>query len=149
LALRAALYAQAALRVQADMATRVAIGIGSVERYLPDDLGRGVGPAFELAGRALDDRMPRADRFWLEVQYPQPATPCIADLVRIAGRLSAVWTVAQARSVLEVLGEASQRSAAMRLGVKQATVQAALHAADWPLVRIALERFEIQDFESS
>ena len=116
-ALRLALYMTAALAAaETGLATRIAIGFGTVARLRAGDLSGATGSAFTRSGRALD-HMPR-NRRWAVAGGPTlpawiPATLALAEWH------SARWTAGQAAVVAEWLDtvDRTQEEWASRMGL--------------------------------
>lgn len=135
----------------AGLATRIAIGIGSVESLGSNDLGDASGAAFELSGRLLD-RMPADRRLAIagpknpdQPPFRQLVTPFHMAIFALLGHQTSRWTAAQAEAVALALehGDETQARLAERLGVTRQAVQSRLAAAGLAALEPALRAFEL------
>ncbi|MFC2969138.1 hypothetical protein [Acidimangrovimonas pyrenivorans] len=95
LALRAAVTLMARLRAsETGLDSRLAIGIGRLDRAGSDDLSDAAGPAFERSGRALD-AMKRADRMAIDGLAP---TRLHRGLLALIDERMSRWTPEQAEA---------------------------------------------------
>jgi len=140
LALRAALYVQARLRVlNKDASTRIATATG--EGKLPDDpdadLNSAHGAAFTESGRLLETLSGRA-------LLAHAAGGALGAAFRLADHVSQGWTQAQARAVCAMLppGSGPRRAAAGRIGISRQAVDQALWGAGFPAIEDALNMIE-------
>ena len=143
-ALRAALYARAALLAFEDCQTRIGVGIGPVTRIAEDRISQSMGEAFVLSGRALDEMKPGRK---LAIEMPETlgdVSDWIGVLLRLCDALAGHWKPRQAEAVLGALEGLTQAQIAERLDppVSQQAVAKALSGSDWSAIEVALERFE-------
>lgn len=116
-ALRLTLYMTAALAAaDTGLATRIAIGFGTVTRLRPGDLSDALGTAFTRSGRALD-RMAKNTCFAVAGGPTLPAW--IPATLALAEWHSARWTAGQAAVVADWLDPVNrtQEEWASRLGL--------------------------------
>ena len=98
-ALRLALYVRAKLRGDIKSDTRIAIGIGSAERIVPDQVSLSIGEAFVLSGRALDAM---TGHFELGGALPRKAGPMnhwFPVILHLCSTFVRSWTQRQAQIV--------------------------------------------------
>lgn len=146
--LRAALFLRARLREKRRFDTRVAIGIGEVERLVTRRISLSSGEAFSISGMALD-RLPvqsslgivlgsnvggESAAHWL----PAIAALCAALVSQAKPRQSAVLALA----LLPVGLVQQQIAARIDPPVSQQAVHKALGGLHWQALQRALEAFE-------
>lgn len=138
-ALRAALLVAARLRAEGALATRLAIGIGTLDHAGGRDLSDAFGEAFTASGRALD-HMPRGQVWAIAGEVPAWATALLA----LGEWHSARWSREQAQAMAAMLAEPdlTQGAAADRLGITRQAWQARLSGAGFVAWRPALQAFE-------
>lgn len=150
LALRLALLMRAALRAGIGADTRVSIGIGLVDRIVPDRLSISNGEAFVLSGRALD-RMPSAvEMTGVVPERAGPIAQWLPPILHLCGAILRRWTPRQAELMTHALassGLTQERiAAALTRKVAKQTVQESLAAAGWRPLMEAVEAFERTDW---
>lgn len=121
--------------------TRVAIGIGDVQRLPAARVSRGNGTAFRLSGRALDE-MPRGRRMaiCLEDHEMQATLDVIVGLI---DTLLSSWSESQAYAVDYALLGWTQTQIAEAWEpepISQQAVQKHLKRAGWPAIERAIDR---------
>ena len=138
LALRAALYLRANLRVLGKrFATRIALATGSEALTDGADLSQDTGQTFVRSGRALD-AMPKGVGLVWAAAGPTGA------LFRLADHVSAGWTPSQAKATALLLhpGKMTHTEAALALNISRQAVDQALAGAGYPALRDALDMIE-------
>lgn len=141
LALRAAVTLIARLRAsETGLDTRLAVGIGQIDRPGSDDLSDAAGPAFERSGRALD-AMKRGDRMAIEGLAPARLQRSLLAL--IDERLTR-WTPEQAEAAALSLRPDSPTLSEIgaKLGISPQAVSYRLTAAGVPRLRQVLRDWE-------
>lgn len=148
--LRAAVYLRARLlTLETPVDTRVAVGLGAVERLEPQAVSQSVGEAFTLSGHTLD-RMRRR----LEIRAglpPSAAVPWLPAVLALTSTLVARWKPKQAEAVRHALeaDAATQGEIARQVRVTRQTVNRALTTAGWPAVLEAIELVEATDWAAA
>lgn len=121
--------------------TRVAIGIGEVDRLPSDRVSRGNGAAFRLSGRALDE-MARGRR--MAIRTDDAGLEGTLDaILGLLDTMVSGWSEAQAWAVdFALLGWNQKRIAKawQPASISQQAVQKHLQRAGWPAVDRALRR---------
>lgn len=148
LLLDAALYIIARLRAgQTGIATRISIGVGSVESLGTRDLSDATGPAFFTSGDHLA-QMGRNRMITLAGQGIGPAEVAIIDL---AEGIATGWTATQSEAIAMFLeGDAHRHEdIAAKLGVTRQAVQSRLSGAGLSYFENALYAIRNHDFETS
>ena len=143
IALRAALILTAAVAsVDRSIATRIAVGFGSIDGLHPAGLGSSDGEAFRISGRLLED-MPRGARLAV-AGGDEDTGPWRAAAFGFAGAVAENWTRKQALVMGHLLPRSAttQSDVASRLGVTQQTVQQHFESAHGPLIMDLLEQVE-------
>lgn len=145
-ALRAALLFSAAVAsVDRSIATRIAVGFGTVDPLHPNGLGASDGLAFRLSGRLLDE-MPKSLRITAGVDPDNIGglTGWAIAALRLAGAVCETWTAKQAGVMQHMLIKAhpSQSELADLLGVSQQTVQRHFDSAQGAVLLSAIEQVE-------
>jgi hypothetical protein len=141
LALRSALFLHARLSAGgARLETRIAVGIGPIERPGTRDLSDASGIAFQRAEKVFST-MRRGRRLLLARDGARPPAPVIFTL---ADALCQRWTKAQAEVLCHALppGAPIQSDIAARLGTKQQNVAARLDAAGFWALEDAMAAIE-------
>lgn len=142
----AALLVRAGLRRQplegSSLDTRVAIGIGAVDRLDRERISRSQGAAFELSGRALD-ALPRGHRMgFAPLGMTAELDDALQALLALLDAIVERWTDRQAYAVFGAL-EGSTQSAIGESWepepISQQAVAQHLDAAAWGAVREALD----------
>lgn len=117
-------------------ASRIAIGIGSIEYLPPDGLASASGEAFELSGRVID-HMTSSTRMYLSTQSPEGRwlRPLFAYLDWQSGR----WSPEQAEAVAIAFetNPPQPNRVAHVLGISRQAAQARLRGAGYaPLITV-------------
>ena len=138
MALRAALYLRAALRIGGkDLSTRVSIATGPAT--LPDapDLNHAGGAAFVASGRGLDAMTG-------PVTMTHASGGALAAATCLADHISQSWTSAQARALLHMLPPTppTRTEAAAQIGISRQAVDQALSGAGYAALTEALALIE-------
>jgi len=146
LALRASLFVRARLRAVHRRDSRIAVGIGHIDRLERPRLSLSLGEAFVLSGQALDAMTRYSD---LTIALPPEAGERAILLEVIACLCSAIaggWTQRQAELVcLALLPDALTNEAIGRRlvpAIRKQTVTRALAGARWHALRQAIVAFE-------
>lgn len=138
-ALRAALLVAARLRADDALATRLAIGIGTLDHAGGRDLSDASGDAVTASGRALD-HMPRGQVWGIAGKVQ----PWAGALVALGAWHSARWSREQAQAMAAMLADPdlTQAQAADRLGITRQAWQARLSGAGFAAWQPSLRAFE-------
>jgi len=146
IALRASLYVRARLRAAHGQDSRIAVGVGYIDRLERRRLSLSLGEAFVLSGQALDAMTRNSD---LTIALPPEAGERAILLQIVAGLCSAIvgdWTQRQAELVcLALLPDALTNEAIGRRlvpAIRKQTVTRALAGARWHALRQAIVAFE-------
>jgi hypothetical protein len=135
--------------------TRVAIGIGQLMLLNEEFVSAGLGPAYSLSGKTLDQMVD--SRMLLRTQKDhdvQTGTGKSIDLiVRFMDTLITEWTPAQAKTMIGMLQGLTQEQIAAEwkpARITQQAVSAHLKAANWKLVNESMLFIEglIDDWEN-
>ncbi|EAR51689.1 hypothetical protein OG2516_03855 [Oceanicola granulosus HTCC2516] len=111
----------------AELATRIAIGIGAVDHPGSRDLADAAGSAFVASGDALES-LPRRNRLAIAGDDVAPWQAGALDLIE---HIATGWSAAQAEAAAYVLrpNPLTQDEIAARLGITRQAVQSRLAAA--------------------
>lgn len=145
LCFRAALFLAARLRAAgAGLSTRIAVGIGPVDRVGAGGLSDAAGEAFEVSGRALD-AMARTERL---VIAGQGVTGWHHGLFEIADWMVRRWSREQAEAAALALddGHATATALAEKLGISRQAFQARLDGSGVDALATALWQFDNESF---
>jgi hypothetical protein len=147
--LRAALFLYARLAACPDLpATRIAVGVSSVDHVPGPDLSDAHGPAFAVSGRALAE-MERGERLRMagsRMGDDDTTRPIITAFVGLLDDRIADWTPEQAEAMACVLPpEAPTQSAiAATLGITPQALSSRLSGARWRSIRQLLDAWELR-----
>lgn len=111
--------------------TRIALGIGAVDRLDAKHITESTGEAFTLSGHALDEleRLVYKKQYWrIEGAH---ITPYRKILISILGQIASSWSRAQAEAALLVLKGLTPAQALVELGIQQPAFAKRLTAAQW------------------
>lgn len=111
--------------------TRIALGIGAVDRLDAKNITESTGEAFTLSGHALDEleRLVYKKQYWrIEGAGISPERQI---LIALLGNISSVWTPLQAEAVLLTITGFQPKDAARRLGIQRPAFVKRLLAAHW------------------
>lgn len=139
--LRAALLMYARLAADPDLpATRIAVGIATIDRLPGPDLSDADGAAFAISGRALS-QVERGEH--LRVAGHR-ITPRDAVLIALLDDRISDWTPEQAEAVAHVLAPDAPTQAviAATLGISPQALSYRLTGARWPTIRRVLTEWE-------
>ena len=139
--LRAALFAYATLAARRALpATRIAVGLSTVDNVPGPDLSDAYGAAFEESGRALL-RMERGEHLKIAGTGISPLLAAFIDL--LAGQISD-WTAEQAQAMALALppDAPTQTALATSLGITPQALSYRLAGARWPAIRRVLQEWE-------
>jgi hypothetical protein len=146
LALRVGIHLRASLRAAGLADTRVAIGLGQVEKISSERVSLSMGQAFVLSGKALD-RMTRYSGMTIEV--PNSAGP-LSGWLQVVGHLCDAligqWTMRQAELVRAAVNPEERGSdeigQSLKPVVSKQAVAKGLSGANWYVLREAIRLFE-------
>lgn len=140
--LRVALRIIAALKRDAALPTRIALGFGPAQLPSDHDLGAASGPAFLDAGDALSG-MDRQQRLAIP-RASDPAQSAYGALVAFLDHESQGWTRGQAEALDKALrlSAPTQDEIATSLGVTRQAVQSRLSGTALAAITAALHAFE-------
>lgn len=118
--------------------TRIAIGLGSVDRLGSSNLSDASGQAFFLSGRALDD-LPRGRSIALAGQHA--VEKAHEALFELAVWIANHWTRGQAEAMALALGPEGRTQAeiARSLSITQQAVHKRLRGAGWGVLSHAVD----------
>lgn len=145
LAFRSTLFLSARLRAaDTGLATRIAVGIGPVERSGTKDLSDAAGEAFETSGGTLDG-MDRWDRILIA---GRGVTDWHEGLFEIADWMIRRWSREQAEAAALVLDDKAATATALaeRLGISRQAFQARLDGSGVAALATALRAFDTEVF---
>ncbi len=152
LSLRAALYLRAVMHARGLAETRVAIGIGPVDKQHINlkRISTSSGEAFTLSGRALHG-LKRFAMTLAAASALHAADPWSRALVHMCDVMLAGITPRQAEIIAKKLhpSEPTQAAIAAELDITQQSVQKALESGRWELFAEALAAFEQFDWRGS
>ena len=153
-ALRAALYLRARLKAFHDADSRIAVGVGHVQRFSSRTVFESSGEAFVLSGRALDkigqDRLSVSVNDALNASF----SPLAAFFERAVGLCDAFvedWTARQAEYVSLAASPltTTQEDIAKVVGASRQAAQKSLDAAHWRRLEALLAAFEAIDWNGN
>jgi hypothetical protein len=147
--LKMALFMRALLRnaiQEAEVDTRIAIGIGEVQAIPDGDLARADGEAFQRSGELLD-RFGRGDRMGVNLAKMGEATisEALVVVVKLIDLQVRQWTAKQAHAACAaILGLTQQDSAKhwFTPSISQQAVGQHLDRAGWSTIKIGLDFYE-------
>lgn len=144
--LRAALFLYARLAACPDLpATRIAVGVSSVDHVPGPDLSDASGPAFAVSGRALA-AMERGERLRMDGSRmgDDEMRPLLGAFVGLLDDRIADWTPEQAEAMACVLppDAPTQNTVAATLGITPQAVSSRLSGAKWRSIRQLLDAWE-------
>jgi hypothetical protein len=150
MALRVAIFLRARLRARGQD-TRVAIGLGTVEKVSSRRTSLSLGEAFVRSGHALD-AMPRGREMAIAVPEPlAPAARWLAVVVQLVEAVIEQWTPRQAEVVALALQPErpthEEIAEAVRPAVDRPVVSKTLGRADCTAVQAAIECFEQEPWQ--
>jgi hypothetical protein len=153
MAMRVAILIRASLVAGGLADSRVAVGLGEVERISSGRISLSTGPAFVLAGRGLDE-MTRYSR--MTIGIPESAGR-LSGWVSVAGHLCdsliGQWTRRQAEMVRAAIDprepDYEKIGRALRPAVSKQAVAKGLGGANWHSIREALRLFEGTPWEAT
>lgn len=145
-AFRIALYFRAFLRAEANVDTRFAIGVGTIEPLTANDISTGRGEAFLLSGDLLDQKSSVRMRFaGPRARSLDDGAQGIEVILVVLDELVRRWTPSQARAVCGALLDWTQEKIAENWPEEPITQQAAsqhLARAGWDGIRRAVGYYE-------
>ncbi|HEX42598.1 MAG TPA: hypothetical protein ENN81_11170 [Phycisphaerales bacterium] len=144
-ALRAALYARAALLAFEECTTRISIGIGPVTEISRRRISQSTGKAFVLSGHALDQMKP-GERLAIELPDAWRETSAwLKVMLRMCDAVAGHWKPRQAEAALRALEGLTQTEIAdaIKPPISQQAVAKALAGGDWNAIDAALAQFEV------
>jgi|SRR5208283_2291015 len=152
MAMRVGILIRASLRARGLADSRIAIGLGGVERISSKRVSLSTGQAFILAGRALDD-MTRYSNMTIEI--PESVGP-LSDWLSVAGHLCdsliGQWTRRQAEMVRAAIDprepDYEKIGKSLKPAVSKQAVAKGLGGANWHAIREAVRVFEGTSWKS-
>ena len=152
MAMRAGILLRASLLAEGVADTRIAIGLGTVQKVSPRTISLSTGQAFFLSGHGLDS-MTQYSRMTVEV--PKPAGP-LSDWLSAASHLCDAligqWTRRQAEIVCAAVDpkepDHEEIARTLRPAVSKQAVAKALNGASWYAIREAVRLFERTPWET-
>ncbi len=150
-ALRAAIYLRARLKAFHGADTRIAIGVGHVQRFSAKTVFESSGEAFVLSGRALDAL--GQDRLCISVNDAlgeafSPLTAFFEAAVTLCDGFVEDWTDRQAEYVSVAASplNATHDDVAKVVGASRQAAQKSLDAAHWRRLEALIDAFEAVDW---
>lgn len=151
LALRVAVFLRASLLANGLADSRVAIGLGAVEKISRDSVSLSTGPAFVLSGKALD-QMTRYSNMTVEIPKSAGA---LSDWLPVAGHLCdsliGQWTRRQAEIVCAaahpIEPDSEEIGQSLQPTISKQAVAKGLSGANWYSLREAVRLFERTSWE--
>ena len=143
--LRATLFLLAKLQGEGSgLATRLSIGVGSVDRLGETGLGEAAGPAFTLSGRNLDTMHPIFNNF--TYAEPNQKHHWKKAVMNMAVWQATRWTPEQAEAAALALAipRPSDEVLAKGLGISRQALQSRLKGTGLMAMSAALMAFEIE-----
>lgn len=152
IALRVGVFLRASLLAAGKADSRIAVGLGKVEKVSPSRVSLSTGEAFILSGHGLD-RMTQYSRMTISVPKSAGA---MSEWLPVVGHLCDAligrWTERQAQIVCIAVNprEPKQEDIAEMLAppISRQAVTKALDGADWNSVRATIRQFEATDWIS-
>ena len=150
-ALRAAIYLRARLKAFHGADTRIAVGVGHVQRFSSKTVFESSGEAFVLSGRALDalgqDRLVISMNEALNESF-SPLTAFFEKAISSCDALVESWTARQAEYVSLAASplRRTQDDVARTMRVSRQAAQQSLDAAHWRQLEGLIEAFEAIDW---
>jgi hypothetical protein len=122
--------------------TRIALGIGAVDRLDSKNISESTGEAFTLSGHALDEleRLVYKKQYW-RIEGAN-ITPHRKILTAILGQIASSWTQGQAEAILFVLQGLTTAQALVNLDIKQPAFAKRLAAAMWAFFETTIREAE-------
>lgn len=153
LALRAAIFLRARLKAVHKADSRIAIGVGHVERFSSNSVFESTGEAFSLSGRMLDsmgqdrlliilnDRL--GDTFY-------PLADFFTQAVALCDAVIEDWTAKQAEYISHALAPhgPTHEEIAETMGATRQAAQKSLDAAHWRRLDALIDAYEAIDWNS-
>lgn len=149
-ALRAALFLRARLRAEADVDTRIAIGVGAADHLDRERISRSTGEAFVLSGRTLDGMTSYFDLAGAAPRVLGANEPWLNLSLQLCGGLARGWTRRQAEVCAQalIMDGPTHEAIAQAFQVRKQSITAVLDAAHWRLLSEALKVFETADWRA-
>lgn len=152
MAMRVGVFLRAALRAGGLADTRIAIGLGTVEKISSRRVSLSTGQAFSLAGKALDNMTLYSS---LTIGVPESAGP-LSEWLRVAGHLCdsliGQWTRRQAEIVCAAVDptepDYERVGRSLKPAVSRQAVAKGLSGASWYVVREAVRLFEATPWDN-
>lgn len=153
MALRVGVFLRASLRAGGLADSRVAIGLGEIDRPRSRRVALSTGEAFVLSGRALD-KMTRYANMTVEIaESAGPLAAWLPVVGHLCDSLILQWTRRQAQMVRAAAHprEPDHEAVAKRLKpvVSRQAVAKGLNGANWYAIREAIRRFEETPWKST
>lgn len=154
LALRAALFIRTGLRLHSadktKLDTRIAIGVGTVERIADQRISDSRGLAFTLSGKTLDSMKNNRMAYAL-AEKVAPVEVCLTEaVVPLLDCIASGWTITESRAIYGALLGLTQEETANSLPVSKKTdkrptrqaISKALARAHWGVIEKVLIWYE-------
>jgi hypothetical protein len=148
-ALRIALFFRALIQFSlpgANIDTRLAIGVGSIDFLPGDELTSGDGEAYRLSGEGLESlQKPFYMGLFMPERYQSQLASALDVIVKLLDRQVCKWTEAQAESVAGALLGFTQQKIATEWVEREITQQAVaqhLDRAGWASIEVGLRYYE-------
>ena len=150
LALRVAMFIRARVKSQAIADTRIAIGIGTIDKVAEKRVSLSQGEAFVLSGHCLDE-MPSVVRMTICLPSSTGTAGLWMPVVgQLCDALASQWKPRQAQIVASALfpTESRHEEIAEKLGVTKQAVTKSLRGAGWHSLIRAITAFELTDWST-
>jgi len=146
MAMRAGIFLRASLLAGGEADSRIAIGLGTVERISSSRVSLSTGEAFALSGHGLD-KMTQYSRMTVEVtKAAGPLSDWLSASSHLCDALIGQWTRRQAEIVCAAVDprERDQEEIArtLRPAISKQAVAKALNGASWYAIRETVRLFE-------
>ena len=151
-AMRVGIFLRASLRTQGVADTRIAIGLGEVERIYPGKVSLSTGQAFKISGRALDAMTQYSN---LTIEIPDSSGPMrrwLPVVGHLCDSLISQWTQRQAEVVCSAVDPHDPTHEVIANGLRPPVTKQAvtkvLDGAKWHVIREAIHEFEEMPWSS-
>jgi hypothetical protein len=123
--------------------TRIAIGLGAVDRLVSKHISESTGEAFTLSGHALGE----LEKSIYKKQYwrveGKNAHPCRRILIALLGDIASMWTRQQAEAVSLLVLREMPEQIAQSLGIQRSALAKRLASARWRFFEMALNEEDV------
>ena len=152
MALRVSVFLRASLLAAGKADSRIAVGLGRVEKVSPRRVSLSTGEAFVLSGHGLDGMTQYSRMTILAPKSAGALSEWLPVLGHLCDALISRWTERQAEIVCSAVHprEAKQEDIAETLDppISRQAVTKALDGADWNAVRASIRQFEATDWSA-